>query len=120
MPLMNLAIYAGIVLATLLTLGLIITRLYRRATKEIGFVRTGFGGEKVVIIGDASHSPVQLLRPDFSPQYDTDPEQSAQTRAALFDRIEQEGLTFAAGHYPYPGFGGVVRVEGKPRWKALS
>jgi glyoxylase-like metal-dependent hydrolase (beta-lactamase superfamily II) len=78
------------------------------------------GGEKVVILGDASHSPVQLLRPDLSPQYDTDPEQSAQTRAALFDRIEQEGLKVAAGHYPYPGLGGIVRVEGKRRWQPLS
>ncbi len=58
MPLMNLAIYAGIVLATLLTLGLIVTRLYKRATKEIGFVRTGFGGEKVVINGVAMVLPV--------------------------------------------------------------
>jgi uncharacterized membrane protein YqiK len=55
---MNLAVYAGIVLATLLVLGLIITRLYRRATKEIGFVRTGFGGEKVVINGGALVLPV--------------------------------------------------------------
>lgn len=58
MPLMNLAIYAGIVLATLIILGLIVTRLYRRATKEIGFVRTGFGGEKVVINGGAMVLPV--------------------------------------------------------------
>jgi len=52
------AIYAGIVLVALLTLGLIITRLYKRATKEIGFVRTGFGGEKVVINGGALVLPV--------------------------------------------------------------
>ena len=58
MPLLNLAIYAGIVLATLLVLGLIVTRLYRRASKEIGFVRTGFGGEKVVINGGALVLPV--------------------------------------------------------------
>jgi uncharacterized membrane protein YqiK len=58
MPFTNLAIYAGIVLAALITLGLIITRLYRRATKEIGFVRTGFGGEKVVINGGALVLPV--------------------------------------------------------------
>ena len=51
-------IYAGIVLVALLTIGLIITRLYRRATKEIGFVRTGFGGEKVVINGGALVLPV--------------------------------------------------------------
>jgi len=56
--LMQTAIYAGIVLAALLTMGLIITRLYKRATKEIGFVRTGFGGEKVVINGGALVLPV--------------------------------------------------------------
>lgn len=54
----QLAIYAGVVFAALLTLGLIITRLYNRATKEIGFVRTGFGGEKVVINGGALVLPV--------------------------------------------------------------
>jgi len=58
MPLMTIAIYAGIVLAALLTLGLIVTRLYKRATKEIGFVRTGFRGEKVVINGGALVLPV--------------------------------------------------------------
>lgn len=51
-------IYAGIALATLLILGLIIARLYKRASKEIGFVRTGFGGEKVVINGGALVLPV--------------------------------------------------------------
>ena len=52
------AIYAGIIFVALLTVGLIFTRLYRRATKEIGFVRTGFGGEKVVINGGALVLPV--------------------------------------------------------------
>ena len=55
---MQMAIYAGIILAALLILGLIVTRLYKRSTKEIGFVRTGFGGEKVVINGGALVLPV--------------------------------------------------------------
>ncbi len=54
----QIAIYAGIGLAVLLTLGLIITRLYRRATKEIAFVRTGFRGERVVMNGGALVLPV--------------------------------------------------------------
>jgi uncharacterized membrane protein YqiK len=58
MNMMNTAIYAGVILAALLIIGLIVTRLYRRATKEIGFVRTGFGGEKVVINGGALVLPV--------------------------------------------------------------
>jgi uncharacterized membrane protein YqiK len=52
------AIYAGIGFAVLLILGLIITRLYRRATKEIAFVRTGFRGERVVMNGGALVLPV--------------------------------------------------------------
>ncbi|WP_294338500.1 flotillin domain-containing protein [uncultured Sphingomonas sp.] len=51
-------IYAGIALATLLVLGLILARLYRRASKEIGFVRTGLGGERVVMNGGALVLPV--------------------------------------------------------------
>ncbi len=51
-------IYAGVGLLTLLVIGLIIARLYKRASKEIGFVRTGFGGEKVVINGGALVLPV--------------------------------------------------------------
>jgi uncharacterized membrane protein YqiK len=52
------AIYAGIILGALLVIGLILTRLYKRASKETGFVRTGFGGEKVVINGGALVLPV--------------------------------------------------------------
>ena len=51
-------IYAGVGLAALLILGLVLARLYKRASKEIGFVRTGFGGEKVVINGGALVLPV--------------------------------------------------------------
>ncbi|WP_016745273.1 flotillin family protein [Rhizorhabdus wittichii] len=48
----------GIAVVALVILGLIIARLYRRASKEIAFVRTGFGGEKVVMNGGALVLPV--------------------------------------------------------------
>jgi uncharacterized membrane protein YqiK len=51
-------IYAGIALVAILTLGLVIARLYKRATKEVGFVRTGLGGERVVMNGGALVLPV--------------------------------------------------------------
>jgi len=47
-----------VAVATLLILGLILARLYKRASKEIAFVRTGFGGEKVVMNGGALVLPV--------------------------------------------------------------
>lgn len=56
--LIEIAIIAGGGLATLLILGLILARLYKRASKETSFVRTGFGGEKVVMNGGALILPV--------------------------------------------------------------
>lgn len=55
---MNALIYAGIVVVGIVVLGLVLTRLYRRSTKERGFVRTGFGGQKVVLTGGALVLPV--------------------------------------------------------------
>lgn len=47
-----------VALVALLVIGLIVARLYQRASKETGFVRTGFGGEKVVINGGALVLPI--------------------------------------------------------------
>lgn len=49
---------AIIVLIALFTLGLVFARLYHRASKEVAFVRTGLGGEKVVRDGGALVFPV--------------------------------------------------------------
>jgi len=54
----GIAILAGAVLLFLLIVAFTFARLYRRATKEVGFVRTGFGGERVVINGGALVLPV--------------------------------------------------------------
>ena len=56
--LLNILIYAGIVLLALIVIGIILTRLYRRATKDIALIRTGFGGEKVVLNGGIMVIPV--------------------------------------------------------------
>ena len=40
---------AGVIFAALIFIGFILARLYRRSSKEISFVRTGFGGEKVIM-----------------------------------------------------------------------
>ncbi|NQZ25501.1 MAG: flotillin family protein [Colwellia sp.] len=48
----------GVGLVSFITMGLIFAKLYVRATKEIAFVRTGMGGEKVVKDGGAICLPV--------------------------------------------------------------
>jgi uncharacterized membrane protein YqiK len=56
--LIEIAVIAGSSLVALLILGMILARLYKRASKETSFVRTGFGGEKVVMNGGALILPV--------------------------------------------------------------
>ena len=56
--LINVLIYAAIILVSLVVIGLVLTRLYRRATKDIALIRTGFGGEKVVLNGGIMVIPV--------------------------------------------------------------
>ncbi len=56
--LINIAIPAAIILFTLLFIGLVVSRLYNRATKEVAFVRTGLGGQKVIMDGGAIILPV--------------------------------------------------------------
>jgi flotillin len=51
-------IYAGIGLLALLVIGLILTRLYQRAPKDAALIRTGFGGEKVIMNGGVIVLPV--------------------------------------------------------------
>ncbi|NNG99330.1 flotillin family protein [Acinetobacter sp. ANC 5414] len=54
----NILIIAGVIFAALIIIGIIIARLYKRSSKEISFVRTGFGGEKVILGGGAIVLPV--------------------------------------------------------------
>ena len=51
-------VFASIILISLIVIGTIIARLYKRSSKEVSFVRTGFGGEKVILNGGAIVLPV--------------------------------------------------------------
>lgn len=76
------------------------------------------GGEKALITGDVLSNPAQISEPDWVPIFDADGAEAAATRRALLDRVEAEGMTIAAGHYPRPGFGRIVRLEGRRYWQA--
>lgn len=54
----NMLVIAGIIFVAIIVIGFIVARLYQRSSKEISFVRTGFGGEKVILNGGAIVLPV--------------------------------------------------------------
>ena len=76
-------------------------------------------GERGLILGDAAHSPVQVHETNWCSRADIDPEQTRATRRSLMERLEREGILIAAGHFPAPGFGKVVRLQGRRYWQAL-
>ncbi|MEE9247522.1 MAG: MBL fold metallo-hydrolase [Dehalococcoidia bacterium] len=76
-------------------------------------------GERGIILGDVAHHPFQVRETGWGHKADIDPDGAIETRRAVMDRIEAEGLRMAAGHFPAPGFGEIIRLEGKRYWKAL-
>lgn len=56
--LIQIGVLAGIILFVIVVFGVILARLYRRSTKEVAFVRTGLGGQKVIMDGGAIVLPV--------------------------------------------------------------
>ena len=56
--LMSTAYLALIVVVAMFVLGFIFSRLYQRSSKERAFVRTGLGGQKVIMDGGALKLPV--------------------------------------------------------------
>jgi glyoxylase-like metal-dependent hydrolase (beta-lactamase superfamily II) len=80
-------------------------------------VELSSGGDKLLHIADAAHHWFQVQCPQWSPKFDFDKAQAAETRAALFDRAVQTGTLFSAYHFAFPGIGRVVERDGLRQWE---
>jgi glyoxylase-like metal-dependent hydrolase (beta-lactamase superfamily II) len=76
-------------------------------------------GQQALVLGDAAHNPVQLQEPDWVSRADMDPDLTRKTRKALLDRLEREQILVAAGHFAAPGYGRIVRLDGRRYWRGL-
>jgi glyoxylase-like metal-dependent hydrolase (beta-lactamase superfamily II) len=76
-------------------------------------------GERGLILGDLIHNTVQIDETDWVSRADIDPEQTRLTRRSMMELLEREGIPVAAVHLPAPGFGKIVRLEGRRTWQAL-
>jgi glyoxylase-like metal-dependent hydrolase (beta-lactamase superfamily II) len=77
-------------------------------------------GQKAMILGDVLGHPAQIAEPELVCTFDMDPEQAKVTRKKLLGRLEMEAMTFAQCHLPPPGFGLIVRTEGRRHWQPLE
>lgn len=74
---------------------------------------------QALLLADAIHHPAQVSEPSWSTIWDFDPDLAAATREAMLDWVEREAMVMAAYHFPRPGFGRVVRREGRRAWEPL-
>ncbi len=86
-----------------------------------GHVAVGISdaGERGMIIGDASHHPFHVTHPDWVTPLDWDPAQAAASRDRLFDIAAEERRLVLAGHWTHPGWGHIVRLDGRRSFRAL-
>lgn len=76
-------------------------------------------GQRAMIMGDVAIHPAQLTEVDWGNIFEIDQPLAAQTRRQFLDRTEAEGATLVACHFPGPGFGKLVRIEGRRYWQGL-
>ena len=77
------------------------------------------GGDRLLHIVDSAHHPIQVTHTDWSPTFDMQPNISAETRKALFERAAREKLLVLAYHFLFPGLGNVAEQDGMLRWEAV-
>ena len=76
-------------------------------------------GQHALIMGDVAVHPAQLTEVDWGFLLEMDQAQAAQVRRQFFDRVEAENATLVACHFPAPGFGRVIRSEGRRYWQGI-
>ena len=74
-------------------------------------------GQRVLIQGDVFIHPAQITEEAWSPLFDEDATVATVTRRKVLDQVEADGTPMISCHFPAPGFGRVVRDQGKRYWQ---
>ncbi len=75
--------------------------------------------ERALLVGDILGSPMQATETDLKYSPDWDGPMGIQTRRDILDRAEREEAVVIGSHLSYPGWGTIIRWEGRRYWKAL-
>ena len=74
-------------------------------------------GEEALIQGDVLVHPAQVTEDDWNCHFDYDWPVSTETRRNMLVEAEAQGTRVVSCHFPAPGFGKVVRRDGKRYWQ---
>ncbi|MER7756457.1 MBL fold metallo-hydrolase [Kitasatospora sp. NPDC097643] len=78
------------------------------------------GGRRLVVIGDALHSAVQVERPDWRVLVDSARDVSVETRLRILRELSVPDTLGFGGHFADVQFGRVVTDGSQQRWEALD
>jgi len=79
------------------------------------------GGDGLIVGGDAlTHPLISFAHPEWKPTADHVPDQAADTRRRLLDRLATDRSKLIGFHLPYPGVGVVERKDGAYRFAAVA
>jgi glyoxylase-like metal-dependent hydrolase (beta-lactamase superfamily II) len=78
------------------------------------------GTERLVLLGDVVHCPVELLDVEWAGLGDVDPALALKTREALARELEGAQVTVGAAHFPGLAFGRLLRGQSERRWTYLD
>ena len=74
----------------------------------------------ILCIGDLIHSFNEFTRPDIYSFLDAEPENAVKLRTVGLSEMAESGKLVFACHFPFPGIGRFVKVEGILNWKPIQ
>ncbi len=78
------------------------------------------GGERCFVLGDLAHHPIIAAETHWVHRFDFDPERARAQRERVLGELDDTDTLVAAGHFPQPGFGRFVRVDGRREWRPIE
>jgi glyoxylase-like metal-dependent hydrolase (beta-lactamase superfamily II) len=75
------------------------------------------GNSRALLVGDALHSPIQVLHPEWGTAGDRDPKAAERARRHIIETYTDSGVLLMTGHFPAPSVGHLVAVGGSPQFR---
>jgi len=83
-------------------------------------IRVRSDGADALFTADAFHTPIQIVRPDWSSRFALDPKMAQTTRASILERAAKEGTILFPSHFCDPFYGRIVRYGSGYRFAGLD
>ena len=78
------------------------------------------GRDRALFVGDILINPMHATDTDLPFALDTDPAEAMKVRHEVLDKAENEGITVLGSHLSPPGWGTMVRWEGRRYWRGFG